>query len=459
MHERGDPRERRQGGRRSHRQRHAVGDRQPDRQDVRDRDHRRDRPRDGLPPDEGRRRRLRPHDLRPGVHQHRVDALGHHLHRRRQGHPRVPRLSRSSSSRSSRPTSRSPTCSSTASSRRRTSSTSGRTRSRSTRSCTRTSRSSWAASATTRTRWGCCSARSARSRRSTGRQRDPGPRQPRDPDDPADREDADARGLRLPAHDGHALRLSGQRPAVPRQLPEHDVQDDRAQVRARSRGSSARSTSSSSSTPTTSRTARPTRSGRWAPRRSTRTRPSPPASPRSTARCTAAPTRRSCGCCTRIETKDNIPDFIEGREGRRRAPDGLRPPRLQELRPAGEDHQDRRPTTSSRSPASTRCWRSRSSSRRSRSRTTTSSRASSTPTSTSTPGLIYEALGLPVDMFPVMFAIPRTSGWIAQWLELVIDKEQKIARPRQIYTGDRAARLRADGPARHALECRDCTQP
>jgi len=52
-------------------------------------------------------------------------------------------------------------------------------------------------------------------------------------------------------------------------------------------------------------------------------------------------------------------------------------------------------------------------------------------------GLIYEALGLPVAMFPVMFAIGRTSGWIAQWLELVQDKEQKIARPRQIYTGER----------------------
>jgi citrate synthase len=52
-------------------------------------------------------------------------------------------------------------------------------------------------------------------------------------------------------------------------------------------------------------------------------------------------------------------------------------------------------------------------------------------------GLIYEALGLPVSMFPVMFAIPRTSGWIAQWLELVEDPEQKIARPRQIYTGAR----------------------
>jgi citrate synthase len=52
-------------------------------------------------------------------------------------------------------------------------------------------------------------------------------------------------------------------------------------------------------------------------------------------------------------------------------------------------------------------------------------------------GLIYEALGLPTDMFTVMFAIPRTSGWIAQWLEMVKDPETKIARPRQVYTGER----------------------
>ncbi|GAC1321132.1 MAG: citrate synthase [Thermoleophilaceae bacterium] len=52
-------------------------------------------------------------------------------------------------------------------------------------------------------------------------------------------------------------------------------------------------------------------------------------------------------------------------------------------------------------------------------------------------GLIYEALQIPKEMFPVIFAIPRTSGWVAQWLEMVDDKEQKIARPRQIYTGDR----------------------
>ena len=53
-------------------------------------------------------------------------------------------------------------------------------------------------------------------------------------------------------------------------------------------------------------------------------------------------------------------------------------------------------------------------------------------------GLIYEALQMPVGMFTVLFAIPRTSGWIAQWLEMIQDKEQKIARPRQIYTGERA---------------------
>ncbi len=52
-------------------------------------------------------------------------------------------------------------------------------------------------------------------------------------------------------------------------------------------------------------------------------------------------------------------------------------------------------------------------------------------------GIIYEALGMPVEMFPVLFAIGRTSGWISQWLEMIDDKEQKIARPRQIYTGAR----------------------
>ncbi len=50
-------------------------------------------------------------------------------------------------------------------------------------------------------------------------------------------------------------------------------------------------------------------------------------------------------------------------------------------------------------------------------------------------GLIYQAMGFPVDMFPVLFAIPRTAGWIAQWEEMLLDPEQKIARPRQVYAG------------------------
>jgi len=50
-------------------------------------------------------------------------------------------------------------------------------------------------------------------------------------------------------------------------------------------------------------------------------------------------------------------------------------------------------------------------------------------------GIIYQAMGLPVVMFPVMFAIPRTVGWLAQWQEMITDPEQKITRPRQIFVG------------------------
>ena len=49
-------------------------------------------------------------------------------------------------------------------------------------------------------------------------------------------------------------------------------------------------------------------------------------------------------------------------------------------------------------------------------------------------GLIYQAMGFPIEMFPVLFAIPRTSGWLAHWLEL-LDRDSRIARPRQLYDG------------------------
>ena len=128
------------------------------------------------------------------------------------------------------------------------------------------------------------------------RQRDPGPGQPAHPDDPADREDADARRVRLPPLDGPAVRLSGQRPVLRRELPRDDVQDDGAEVRA---GSPARAGSRRPlHPPRRPRAERVDERGprRSARRRSTRTRRSPPASPRSTARSTAAPTRPCCGC-------------------------------------------------------------------------------------------------------------------------------------------------------------------
>jgi citrate synthase len=51
-------------------------------------------------------------------------------------------------------------------------------------------------------------------------------------------------------------------------------------------------------------------------------------------------------------------------------------------------------------------------------------------------GLIYQAMGFPITIFPVLFAIARTAGWIAQWIEMLQDPDQKIARPRQIYLGE-----------------------
>jgi citrate synthase len=56
-------------------------------------------------------------------------------------------------------------------------------------------------------------------------------------------------------------------------------------------------------------------------------------------------------------------------------------------------------------------------------------------------GIIYQAMGFPVDMFPVLFAIPRTVGWLAQWREMIQDPEQRIARPRQVYVGPRRRRF------------------
>ncbi len=51
-------------------------------------------------------------------------------------------------------------------------------------------------------------------------------------------------------------------------------------------------------------------------------------------------------------------------------------------------------------------------------------------------GLIYQAMDFPVEMFPVLFAMGRTAGWVAQWEEMLLDPDQKISRPRQVYLGN-----------------------
>jgi citrate synthase len=61
-------------------------------------------------------------------------------------------------------------------------------------------------------------------------------------------------------------------------------------------------------------------------------------------------------------------------------------------------------------------------------------------------GIIYQAMGFPVEMFPVLFAIGRTPGWLAQWVEGILDQEQRISRPRQLYTGPELRHVIRDGP-------------
>jgi len=62
-------------------------------------------------------------------------------------------------------------------------------------------------------------------------------------------------------------------------------------------------------------------------------------------------------------------------------------------------------------------------------------------------GIIYQAMGFRPEMFTVMFAIPRTAGWLAQWQELLQDPEQKISRPRQVFTGNEVRHMEQARPA------------
>jgi citrate synthase len=123
-------------------------------------------------------------------------------------------------------------------------------------------------------------------------------------------------------------------------------------------------------------------------------------------------------------------------EGGRRSVDGLRSPCLQVVRPARQDHQEnRRPGVrrDGQEPAA----RHRTRARTHRARRRLLHHRKLYPNVDFYSGLIYQAMGFPVTMFPVLFAIPRTSGWIAQWEEMLLDPDQKITRPRQLYVGQK----------------------
>jgi citrate synthase len=66
-------------------------------------------------------------------------------------------------------------------------------------------------------------------------------------------------------------------------------------------------------------------------------------------------------------------------------------------------------------------------------------------------GLIYRAMKFPTDYFTVLFAIARTAGWVAQWEEMLLDKEQKIARPRQIFTGSAERKYKSGLDYKHKI--------
>ena len=248
--------------------------------------------------DQGLRGRLRPHDLRPGVHQHRLVPQRDHLHRRRGRHPRAPRLPDRAALREVHL----PRGGLPPGLRRAADQGPARhvdlrdhpphLRPREHQEVRRglpLRRPPDGDAAGHRRRAVDLLPGGQEHRR---RHRAPHGRRP------ADREGADARRVRLPPQPRAALRLSGQRPVLPRQLPLDDVQDDRGQVRA---GPAARAGPRRALDPARRPRAelldeRGARAS--ARRRSTPTRRSPPAWPRSTARCTAAPTRRCCGCST-----------------------------------------------------------------------------------------------------------------------------------------------------------------
>ena len=256
-------------------------------------------------------------------------------------------------------------------------------------------------------------------------------------DPPPDRQDADDRGLRLQAQHGDAVRLSRQRPRLQRELPDHALQDAGRGLQAQPDPRRARSTCSSSSTPTTSRTAAPTRCAAIGSAHT-----DPYSAVAGAAAALYGPLHGGANeevlrmlAGDRLDrARAGVHQGGQGGQGREAA-DGLRPPRLQELRPARQDHQaDGRRGLRRHGPQPAARHRARARAHRAAGRLLRQAQALPQRRLLFGPHL-PGASAFPTAAFTVLFAIPRTSGWLAQWEELLEDPEQKIARPRQVYLG------------------------
>ena len=165
--------------------------------------------------------------------------------------------------------------------------------------------------------------------------------------------------------------------------------------------------------------------------RSLHLHPRPP--PPCTGLATVAPTSRSSACSPRSARSTTSTAYIaQVKEGKVQL-QGFGHRVYKNFDP-GPRSSSRPPTTSSRSPARTRCWTSPSSSKRSRSRDDYFISRKLYPNVDFYSGLIYQSMGFPIDMFTVLFAIPRTAGWLAHWLEL-LDQDAASLGPASCTTG------------------------
>ena len=254
---------------------------------------------------------------------------------------------------------------------------------------------------------------------------------------PHDRQDADARRVRLPPQPGHAVRLPRQRPRLRRQLPADDVQDDRAQVRARSSP-----LAKALDTLFILHADHEQNCSTAAVRAVGSSQVDPYSAVAAGVAALYGPLHGGANeavlrMLARIKSVENIPDFLASvKAGNERLMGfGHRvyknfDPRAQIIKKHVDEVLEVTGTDNPLLEIAVELEKQALDDEYFTSRKLY-------PNVDFYSGLIYEALQIPRSMFTVMFAIPRTSGWIAQWLEMLDDPETKIARPRQIYTGHR----------------------